>query len=204
MSDWDGVRSDLGDKVVDALVASVTGAREDLETYRAALPGFAYEQSARGLAGWIHDRIWVHLQRELFDVPEVVFHEQGPTREVLVGLGYRLRFKRHSPGGAIRNYRTPTALAFWESDEFTLPGLEEVRLCFGYVWDPDVEQIGDPVMSRRTEQDKVLWMVRLDEDAAGGTAGADVEPIVPPTTPALPNIITPQTKSDEKDGTDTP
>lgn len=204
MSDWENVRADLGDKVVDALIAAVTGAREDLDSYRKALPAFAYEHSGRGLAGWIHDRMWAHLQRELFDVPGVVLVESGPTREVTVGLNYRLRFKRHSAGGAIRNYRTPTALAFWEEDDFALPGLGEIRLCFGYVWDSETEQIGDPVMSRRSEQDTVLWMERLDGDAGGGTGGADVEPLVPPSTPALPSIITPPTtRSDEKDGTDT-
>ncbi len=204
MSDWDSVRADLGDKVVDALVAAVTGAREDLNVYRATLPTFAYEHSGRGLAGWIHDRMWAHLQRELFDLPGVDLHESGPTREVTVGLNYRLRFKRHNASGAIRNYRTPTALAFWEQDEFALPGLAETRLCFGYVWDGETEQIGDPVISRRSDQDKVLWVVRLDEDASGGAGGADVEPLVPPTTPGLPSIITPTTQSDNQDGTDTP
>ncbi len=200
MDDWEDVRSDLGDKVVDALVAAVSGAKEDLDTYRAGMPGFAYEQSGRGLASWIHDRMWQHLQRALFDVPGVLLFEQGPTREVVVGIEYRLRLKRHSADGMIRNYRTPTALTFWEADNFTLPGLEETRLCFGYVWNDDVEQMGEPVMSRRSSQDKVLWMVRLDErGGAGGTSPTSVEPIVPPSAPALPRVDIP--RPNETDGT---
>lgn len=203
MSEWDDIRGEFGDKVVGALVAAVTGAREDLATYRTGLPTFAYEHSGRGLAGWIHDRMWAHLQRELFEVPGVSLIDNGPTREVTVGLNYRLRIKRHSVAGGIRNYPTATALAFWDDDDFTLPGLGEVHLCFGYVWDPIVEQILDAVVSRRSDQNKVLWMERLDEQADGGTGSADVEPIVPPTTPSLPSIQTPTTKSDEKDGTET-
>jgi hypothetical protein len=201
MSDWAYIRDDLGDKVVDGLVASVTNTREDLALYRASLPGFAYEHSPRGLANWVNDRLWQHVQRELFDVSDVFFHEQGATREVVIGTRYRLRLKRHSPAGAIRNYRTSTALAFWELDSFALPGLEETRLCFGYVWDAEMEQISDPVMSRRSDQDTLLWMERLDEDAAAGGA-TDVTPIVPPSTPDLPRIDLPA--ADEKDGTDTP
>lgn len=201
MNEWEQIRDGLGDKVVDALIASVTGARNDLAVYRATLPGFAYEQSGRGLAGWVHDRMWRHVVRNLFEVPGVVLHESGPTREVIVGIDYRLRLKRHSASGGIRNYKTPAATAFWEADPFVLPGLEETRLCFGYVWDGEAEEVGDPVMSRRTSQDKIVWMERLDEAADGGTGFAGVEPIVPPSTPNLPRIDLP--KHDEKDGTDT-
>jgi hypothetical protein len=200
MMDWDEVRGDLGDKVVDALIAAVTGARSDLEHYRAMLPGFAYEQSARGLAGWIHDRMWQHLERELFDVPGVVLFERGPTREVVVGINYRLRLKRHNIEGVIQNVRTPTALAFWEADEFALPGLGETRLCFGYVWDGETDDILDPVVSHRSSQDTVLWMVRLDEEGDSGSAGGSVEPIVPPGAPDLPRIELP--KNDEQQGTE--
>lgn len=201
MSDWDAIRAELGDKMVDALVTAVTDTREDLALYRTSLPQFAYEQSARGLANWVNDRLWQHVQRQLFNIPGVLLHEHGATREVVVGTKYRLRLKRHSPAGFIRNYRTPTALAFWQLDSFALPGLAETRLCFGYVWDAEVERIGDPVMSRRTDQDTLLWMERLDESAGAGGA-TEATPIVPPTIPGLPRIDLPA--ADEKDGTDTP
>jgi hypothetical protein len=197
MSDWDVVRADLGDKVVDALVAAISCAREELSDYREVRPAYAYEHSERGLANWIHDRIWIHIVRGLFDLPGVTIHEQGVTREVYVGTSYRLRFKRHDVAGMIRNYRTPTALAFWEADEVALPGMEETRLCFGYVWDAEASEIGEPVMTKRDGQDNVLWMIRLDEPDATGSA--PVQPIVPPTTPPLPRIDLPQ--PDEQDGT---
>ncbi len=202
MSEWDDIRAHLGDKIVDALTTAVTSARDDLHEYRAVLPHLAYEQSNGGLAGWIHDRMWQHLQRALFDVPGTALHEQGSTRELVVGMDFRLRLKRHNPAGLIRNYPTTTALAFWEVEQVALPGLEETRLCFGYVWDAETGEIGDPVASRRCGQDKVLWMVRLDEGAQGNAGSPDVEPIVPPTTPTLPRIDLPQ--GDDETGTERP
>jgi hypothetical protein len=203
MDEWDHVRADLGDKVVAGLITAITRTKDDLARYRQQLPDIAYEQSTRGLANWINDRMWMHVVRELFDVPDVVAHEQGVTREIYVGTRYRLRLKRHDGAGLVSNYRTPTALAFWEADDFALPGMEEMRLCFGYVWDAEVEQIGDPVISRRDGQENVLWMERLDESAAGGGNGSvPVVPITPPTTPKPPVIGLPTTEK-KKDGTET-
>lgn len=203
MSEWEQVRAGLGDKVVAGLVAAIVRTKEDLATYRETLPAIAYEHSARGLANWINDRMWTHVVRELFDVPDVVAHEQGVTREIYVGMRYRLRLKRHDAAGLVSNYRTPTALAFWDADDLALPGMEELRLCFGYVWDAEVEEIGDPVMSRRDGQENVLWMERLDEAASGGGSGSNpVAPITPPVSPTPPVIHLP--KTEKKDGTETP
>lgn len=201
-SEWDSVRGDLGDKVVDALRYAIVATREDLARYRTTLPEFATEQSGRGMASWIHDRLWQHVLRGLFDVPEVSFVDSGPTREMYVGTAYRLRFKRHDNAGLVRNYPTPTATAFWDADAFMLPGLGEMRLCFGYVWDSETDDIGDAVMSSRDGQDNVLWMVRLDDvDGGFGEAGGDITPIVPPNEPLLPRIDMPA-RNDEQDGTE--
>lgn len=115
MTTWEIVQANLGDKVVDALVGSIRSTKADLEEYRQVLPQFAYEQSARGLAGWIHDRIWRHVLRGLDDVDQVSFVDNGPTREVYVGTLYKMRFKRHDSAGLIRNYPTPGALALWDA-----------------------------------------------------------------------------------------
>ncbi len=61
------VLDELGDKVLEALAASVTGARRDFLRYQGTLPEFAAQASSRGSANWIHDRLWHHV-RALLDL----------------------------------------------------------------------------------------------------------------------------------------
>jgi hypothetical protein len=171
------VLDDLGSKVTDGFVQAVLSISEDLGQYRVLCPDFVARHSDRGLANWIHDMLWYHLTRLLYEVPEVSFVDKGPTRELYVGTRYRLRAKRHSEDGAVSGYDTQTALEFWLQDQ-ALPGLEQVKLIVGYVWLEESNSIGEPVLSLRDGKDKVVWQVLLRADSTGAT--------VPTPFPARP------------------
>lgn len=179
--------ADLGDKVVTAFGTCVRDVRADLAAYRAAHPDWVAESSERGLANWIHDRMWAHLTRTLEGVDSVAFVEVGPTREMYVGVGYRLRAKRHSTFGAVSTYPTQTAIAFMEQDQLALAGLEQVNLCVGYRWDSDMRQVVEAVLSLRDGQDNIIWLTEINEPPV--TGAAPVTPIVPAEDgPQLPSI----------------
>ncbi len=99
----------LGDKVVHGLSRAVTLGRNDLADYRAIRPGWVASSSERGLASWIHDRIWYHLVAQVDGIDEVTIVDQEPTREMYVGVTYRVRVKRHHTDGTVNSYPTPTA-----------------------------------------------------------------------------------------------
>lgn len=66
-------------------------------------PRFVAEHSSRGLANWIHDRMWAHAMIELDEIEQVHLIEVGATREINVGLEFRIRLKRHArPGQSAR------------------------------------------------------------------------------------------------------
>lgn len=179
------VLHDLGDKVVGALVDATSAARSDLAEYRDAFPGWVADSSDRGLSNWIHDRLWAHLRRELTDVDSVDLLDQGVTREVTVGLRYRARVKRHTGRDRVRSYATKSALAFWAQSD-ALEGLEEVRLGFGYRWDPEERVIGSTIVSLRDGLDKdAIWAVEVDAGASGA-AGTSIT--WTPVDPSLPQI----------------
>lgn len=186
----DEVAEDLGDKVINGFARSVALAAADLQTYRNDHPEFVSRHSERGLANWIHDMLWHHLVQTLLPLPEVVFHEAGPTREIFVGTQYRLRAKRHTEQGAVSNYDTQTALEFMfqELQKPALPELEEIRLLVGYVWDPDANAMGSPVLSLRDGKNSVQWQVTLGDGEAGGKTVLNPYPAQP--GPAAPGIDT--------------
>jgi len=200
----DEVIEALGDKVVAALTAAILGARADLAEYRRAMPHFVADHSSRGLANWIHDRIWARIVTELDDVDGVSFVDSGPLRELYVNADFRLRFKRHSPTGAIRSYPTVGALDFitQEPDLLTLIGIRTLNLTAGYEWDDLARVMGDPVLSLRDGSfDEVIWMSTLP--VAGGAAGGTISPIKPTTDgPTPPVIEAPRYDSEEHEGTD--
>lgn len=180
----------LGDKVILALGDAVEGAREDYRLYRTTFPGFAATDAARVRFGWIHDRIWNRVKNDLDDRPEVSFVDQDPTHDMWVGSEFRFRFKRHSLTGAIRAYPTAAALDFI-AQGVDLFGVSTVNLTAGYEWLPDVQEMGDPVLSLRDGSfDEVLWMVNLP--TTGTLSGGIVAPIIPPTDgPTAPIIDVP-------------
>lgn len=154
------VLDELGEKVIEALVGAIDAAREDLRGYRETLPEIALQSSARGMANWIHDRIWYHACRLLDSVEDVACYERGPFREVIVKDRYRIRLKRHRLPAAVSTFLTQGALDFMEQPDGqrVLDGMEQLRLIFGYVWDEDSDEMGAAVLSMRHGIKNVLWV----------------------------------------------
>ncbi|MFE2595793.1 hypothetical protein ACFXCZ_04695 [Streptomyces sp. NPDC059396] len=186
------VLADLGTKVTAGLVRAVDLAADDLQTYRETYPSWVAQHSERGLANWIHDRLWAHLIAELDGHPGVTLTDGEPTRELTVGVGYRLRVKRHRGDGQVSSYATQTALEFFaQGAQEAFPGFEEVRLTAGYEWNPDARKIGEAVLSLRDGQEDLVWLVPL-RSAGEGSATGIVQPVQPATpTPQLPSINVP-------------
>lgn len=196
----------LGDKVVEALFASIVGAKADLAEYRLSMPNIVADHSSRGLANWIHDRIWARVVAALDGVDHVSFVDSGPLREMYVRLDFKLRFKRHSPTGAIRSYPTEGALDFitQERDLLSLIGIRTLNLAAGYEWDELTRTMGEAVLTLRDGSfDDVIWMTTLP--AVGGTAGGTITPITPLRDgPTAPVIEVPGYDNAESEGTDNP
>jgi len=190
------VIDDLGDKVAQGLAIMVARTRADLALYRQTFPRWVADSTDRGLLSWCHDRAWAHAVA-IFDlVREVSFVDRPPTRELYVGIRYRLRVKKHDIDGAIATFLTQGALDFLEQEPATLDGLEEVRLIAGYGWDPELREIGAAVISLRDGHNKVIWMHELDEPT-GGVTGTTT-PILPPTVPRPPRIERPGASEGEQ------
>lgn len=180
------VLAELGDKVVEGIAVAVRSTRADLAKYRETFPSWVAESSERGLANWIHDRMWAHLQRQLEHLPGCAFDNDEPERHFWVSTRYHFRAKRHDLDGAVATYPTQGALEFMEQ-QLSLDGLDEVRLIGGYTWDREERAILEPVISLRDGRDNVLWVEVLPEPPAGSAA----TPIQPtgPTTPKLPDVV---------------
>lgn len=182
------VLDDLGDKVVHSLSRSVRLARSDLDEYRQLKPGWVAESSERGLANWIHDRVWKHLIEALEGIDGVNVRDREPTREVTVGIRFRLRVKRHHQDGRVSSYPTDTALAFFEQEGRTMyiPSLEEINLIAGYEWDAEARAMGGPLLSLRAGQSNIIWVTDLPDAGEQGSGGVAVQPTVPkPTGPKI-------------------
>lgn len=167
----------LGDKIVDGLVAAHDHTKVDRAQYREQHPDWVAASSERGAANWLHDRFFAHLKQELDDVSTAYVHDDGVTREMWVGVNFRIRIKRHSPLGRVTTFPTHTALFFMAQPAATLDLLEVVNLCAGYEWDGDLREPVSPVLSLRDGLDNVIWIHEL---RASGSAKA--------TTPVLPTV----------------
>lgn len=161
------VCDDLGAKVLAAMYKSVEQTRVDLARYREMLPEFAAEQSDRGLANWIHDRLWVHVTRELEDLKEVEIVEAGSTRELYIGMNYRFRAKRHDEDSQVRSYPTQSYIDFQIQPE-TLEGLEEIKLTYGYEWIVDEHRVGPAVMALH-DGNTLVWSEVIPGDSDGAS-----------------------------------
>jgi len=199
----DEVLGSVGDKVVASLSMAVASARQDLADYRAALPHFVADHSGRGLANWIHDRMWAHAAVALDGIDNLACVDSGPSRDIYIGLGFHIRLKRHSSTGAIRNFPTATALDFitQEPDLLTLLGITTLNISAGYEWDDLTRSMGNAVISLRDGSfDNVIWMVDLPAPSAAG--GSIVTPIVPTGDgPSAPVIEVPHIDGQEHEGT---
>lgn len=192
------VLDDLGDKVATGLALMVARTRADLTLYRGTFPGWVADSTDRGLLNWCHDRAWAHAVGIFDGTREVSFVDMAPTRELYVGTRYRLRVKKHDIEGGISTFLTQGALDFLEQEPATLDGLEEVRLIAGYRWDPELREVGAPVISLRDGHDRVIWMHELDEPAGG--AVATTTPILSPTGPRPPQITMPGDERGQRRG----
>ncbi|MBM7367458.1 hypothetical protein [Gordonia hydrophobica] len=183
----EAVLADLGSKVVDGIAVAVRDTRTDFTTYREQHPTWVAEHSERGLANWIHDRLWAHLQRQLEHLDDCFFDNDEPERHFRVGTRYHFRAKRHSEDGAVATYPTQGALEFMEQELF-IDGMEEVRLLGGYTWDREERAILQPVITLRDSRDNVIWLEALIEP----TSGVAATPLTPvdPTLPTLPDVVT--------------
>ena len=194
----------IGEKSTAAFVLSVKRTKTDLRTYRETFPQWVADASERGLANWIHDRQWSHLARFAEDIPDMETVEKGVLREIIVGVNYRFRFKRHSDIGIVASYRTEQFLGFVGQSDQQLPGMEETRLISGYEWIKDAREIGPAVLSLRDGEDNVIWnrplpdVADTDEDATA--------PIITPqrSAPTVPVVEVPgaigQETREETDG----
>lgn len=197
-TDCESVLDGLGDKVVHALGKAVSLTRNDLRDYRQLRPDWVSGHSERGLANWISDRLWVHVQTELDSISDARTRELGATREVMVSGRYRFRFKRHDLEGSVSTYPTATAVEFLEQSP-QLPGLEQLNLIAGYEWDRDQRSIVRAVLSLRTDQEHIVWLATLPET---GDDSARVLTLPTSDGPAQPAIeLNPDLRSrDEAEG----
>jgi hypothetical protein len=179
---FDEACAGLSDKVITALKLSVVDARERLRVYRQKLPDHAVEHSQRGLANMINDWMWASLNRSLHDAGGVTLNDSEPTRELGVGIQYRVRVKRQRRG-RVSSYPTETFLQFQlQGAQRAFPGMEEIRLNAGYVWDEDARSIGDAVLSLFDGREKRIWsepLPEIDGDTATTIRPAVTEPLLP-------------------------
>jgi hypothetical protein len=185
------VLDDIGEKPVEAFSRCVARARADLRLYRRTFPQWVADHSERGLANWINDRLWAHLTTMAESIPGMELIEKGVTREVMVGLNFRFRVKRHDDLGNVASYPTPTFLEFVCQPQGQLPGLEETRLIAGYDWSKDERDIGAAVLSLRDGKDNIIWKEELpDFPEDSGIVGEVVTPRL--TSPAAPVVGVPE------------
>ena len=164
----DAVLDALGDKVTTTIGKAVALTRDDFDEYWAAHPDWVAAHSERGLANWLHDRLWFHVTRGLDGIADIAIVKNASTSEVVVGDRFRIRIKRHHLKGEISTYPTQTALEFLDQPTGQLPGLEVVHLIAGYEWDKIALRIVRPVLSLRDGADNIIWLVELAEVAGTG------------------------------------
>lgn len=161
----DEILAVLNGKLLDALAAAVRSTRDSLAAYRSRMPDEAASHSPRGLANIIHDWLWDHLRRELYGLEEAAFVEGASTREIIVQDHIRIRVKRLTPSGAVATYPTETALSFYEQcgEQLVLFSPSEVKLVFGYFWDPHLQEVGAAAVARPISTKQALWVHAIPE-----------------------------------------
>lgn len=197
------VLEDLGDKVVEAISRSVDLTRSDLTAYRQANPLWVAQASERGLAAWIHDRLWYHFSVLVDGIEDLHLVDKEPTREACIGVAYRLRMKRHQEDGRVSTYPTQAALEFMAQDaQVVIDGLEEVRLIAGYDWNRDAHDIGPAVLSLRDGKENIIWRETLPPATGGEGEGGVPLPEAPSPTRPIVDASTIKVDEDEQDVTE--
>jgi len=187
---------DLGDKFLEAVSLAVGHTERDLRSYRRGHPLIVAGHSQRGLASWIHDRLWVNLAALLEGVPDVSIRDAEPNREIFVGLKYQVRLKRHNLQGGVTTYPTRTALSFLRQRQQTLDGVDQVSICAGYYWEAETRSIGEPVISLPKDRSRAVWCEVL-ASAEEGESGLFVLQPPPQRRPVPPMIDFP---ADDRSG----
>lgn len=149
--------------------------------FRAWRPDWFPRFTQRFTAGFLHERIWDRLVRELEGREGITVVDREPHRELRSGSRYLIRVKRHRPGDRISSYPTSGSNAFWSNGAQTFEGLESFSLALGYMWDNDARAVGEPVLSFRDGKENPIWAVQLrpDGDAATGFTPYPVAPDLP-------------------------
>jgi hypothetical protein len=186
---WADVEAALGDKVIEAVVTAVKAATADLADYRRFRPAWVAQASERGLAAWIHDRVWYHLVAALDDHPNVVITDKGVLREITVGPArslYRFRVKRHHVDGDVSTYPTQLALEFLAQVEGDmLEGFDELHLIAGYKWNREERAIEYPVISLRDGRQNLIWEHDLSDWDADSTGPQELPSVPEPPAPVI-------------------
>lgn len=195
--DQQRVIDDLGDKFLLAFVKAVETARNDLTAFEQFRPEWFVNFSKRFVANFIHERMWDGMVRQLVDHAEVTVVDNEPTRQIHFGSNYVVRFKRHSSALKIESFPTPGALAFW-TNRATLPGLELKSLALGYIWNPDIGEIGEAILSFRDGKDNPVWSVTLNPNE--GESATDIT--WAPVPPDLPQLDLSEIVDDDQSSTD--
>lgn len=188
------VIDDLGDKFLSAFVKAIESARTDLSEFQTFRPQWFVDFSKRFVANFIHERMWASMVAQVTDHAEVTIVDEEPVRQIHYGTNYVLRFKRHSSKLKIQSFPTAGATAFW-TNQATLPGLELCSLALGYIWDPELGEIGETILSFRIGKDKPLWSVTLNADAAAAATSITWKPM----DPELPQLDLSDVVEDERD-----
>lgn len=204
----EAVISELGDKVVDAIVHAVGVAKEEFSRYRRQHPGWAAENAARTLADMIHDWMWSDVKQQLDSLPHVNLIDKDPRREIAVRvqspdrLSYLLRIKLHHLDGRTSSYQTQSVIDFeLQGVTETFPGWGEVRLEAGYEWDKDMRTMGAPVLSLRHGRNKIIWVHQLPDSSAPPQDGSLApRPVRPGPTP--PVVEVPGDEADDETATE--
>jgi hypothetical protein len=159
-----------------------------LTDYRRFRPAWVAQASERGLAAWIHDRLWYHLVVALDDHPQVVITDKGVLREITVGPEssvYRFRVKRHHQDGDVSTYPTQLALEFLAQVEDMLDGFDEWHLIAGYEWDREERAMGAPVISLRDGRHHVIWEKDLSDWGDDSTGEQSLPTVPEPPAPVI-------------------
>ncbi|MCK7661998.1 hypothetical protein [Corynebacterium antarcticum] len=174
----------LGSDFINAHIKAVDAAREDYKSLQSWQPDWLPSYAKRTIACFIHDRLWHHLCVQIAPFEQTTITDKDPTREICIGLGLRLRIKRHTFDAKISNVPTQTAMDFYDPNMPTFDGMEEVHLALGYTWLKDQHAIGAPVLSFRHNLNEPAWCVKLktDEEESVGYIWSDVE------VPELPDM----------------
>lgn len=187
------VRDELGDKFIVEFISSVSDARSDLAEFREWRTEWFIDFTNRFVANFVHERLWSSMVRRVSEFDDVAVVDKEPVRQIFHSGRYSIRFKRHRPGSAISAYPTAGSALFW-TNSATLPTLESVSLAMGYIWNADLGEVGDPVLSFRDGKDNPIWALTLAEEE-GEEGGFTFGPI----DPELPTLDLSDVLSDDED-----